>query len=195
MTFTPFNSTSSTRTKVLKSFNAWADSGASSILIAHKDAHNIPTVRPRGGHRVQVASGDIMTSVGSSTMTPVPGLSLPVHVYPPDTLTHSLCGLAPFTRQGCSVTFTDTDVRIEKDGQIVMQGTKSPGDTLWPLPLTFTELASPAEDDGHHSHHSAMLAIANQSNAEYVRFSPTFGSPPVPPRRDTSDPGLDSQPA
>ena len=66
------------------SFNAWADSGASSILIAHKDAHNIPTVRPRGGHRVQVAS------VGSSTITPVPGLSLPVHVYPPDTLTHSL---------------------------------------------------------------------------------------------------------
>ena len=96
-----------------------------------------------------------MTSVGSSTVTPAPGLTLPVHAYPPNTLTHSLCGLAPFTRRGCSVTFTDTSVRIEKDGETIMEGTKAPGDTLWPVPLTFTSddgmsKQSQSQDDGWH---------------------------------------------
>ena len=165
----------------------WADSGASSILIAHKDAHHVPATRPHGGHRVQVATGDVVTSVASATVTPAPGLEMPVHIFPPHTLTQSLCGLAPFTRQGCSVTFTDTAVRVEKDGKVLLQGSKAPSDTLWPLPLSFASsveqdasafAAAPASTTPPDEH--ALLAITNQSNAEYVQFShATFGSPPV----------------
>ena len=158
--------------------NAWADSGASSILIAHNDAHNIPHVRPHDGHSVQVATGDVVTSVGSATVSPSPGLNLPVHVFPPNTLAHSLCGIAPFTREGCVVTFTDRSVCVEKDGQVLLQGSKNPGDTLWSLPLTFSN--KPPKSTSSRSPHHAHLAISNQTNAEYVRFShATFGSPPV----------------
>jgi hypothetical protein len=88
-----------------------------------------------------------------------------------------LCGLAPLTRQGCSVIFTDTSVSVVKDGKVLMEGSKQPHDTLWPLPLSF-EPPAPAPSGLPVDH--ALLAITNQSNAEYVQFShATFGSPPV----------------
>ena len=157
--------------------HTWADSGASSILIAHQDAHNIPHACPPGGHKVQVATGDVITPIASATVTPSPGLHIPVHILPPHTLTQSLCGLAPLTRQGCSVIFTDTSVSVVKDGKVLMEGSKQPHDTLWPLPLSF-EPPAPAPSGSPDDH--ALLAITNQSNAEYVQFShATFGSPPV----------------
>ena len=155
--------------------HTWADSGASSILIAHQDAHNIPHARAPGGHQVQVATGDVITSVASATITPSPGLHIPVHIFPPQTLTQSLCGLAPLTRQGCSVVFTDTTVSVVKDGKVLMEGSKKPQDTLWPLPLSFAPPAVTEQPDDQ-----ALLTITHQSNAEYVKFShATFGSPPV----------------
>ena len=155
--------------------HTWADSGASSILIAHHDAHNVPHARPPGGHKVQVATGDVITSIASATVTPSPGMHIPVHIFPPHTLTQSLCGLAPLTRQGCSVVFTDTSVSVVKDGKVLMEGSKKPQDTLWPLPLSFAPPAVTEQPDDQ-----ALLTITHQSNAEYVKFShATFGSPPV----------------
>jgi hypothetical protein len=156
-----------------------ADSGCTDTVFRLSDAGALTNVKPiTDGLRLMFPNGTSATSVATGTY-PLNSetVSLLAHIFEDEHMHHSLFALSQLANQLCVITLTATDITVvDRDGHLIMSGTKAPNATLWPL-----HAVSAAHGDYvPAAMHSAQLAIRNQLDAEYVNFVvATLGSPPA----------------
>jgi hypothetical protein len=97
---------------------------------------------------------------------------------------HNLFSLGQLANQGCAIQRTVAGITVrERAGTWILQGTKEPSATLWPIQaapptkLTYPITAAPADSPGAEAN---LLAVRNAMDAEYVKCAhAVFCSPPV----------------
>ena len=87
----------------------------------------------------------------------------------------NLASMSELCVQGCTATFTGTNVQItDSEGHIVLSGTKAASDLVWqlPLPIVGAPDDNPVTVDAPFNRvPTSSAAIHHQLDAEYVRFT------------------------
>ena len=116
-----------------------ADTGASAHYLAAKDMHKAGisnlkrTITPK---LVQLPTLDIMKSTHDSTLN-IPRVSVPAKsatIYPKITGS-SLLSIGQLCDDNCTAVFTKTDMKVIKEKNVILKGTRNKDDGLWDVKL------------------------------------------------------------
>jgi hypothetical protein len=138
------------------------DSGASGNCIdAAAEKHCINVTVTSTGPSVQVANGENIETTKRAIVPLAPGLSKQAkigHIFD-DLQSGSLISLGQLCHDDSITLFTQYDVKIYKNGQVIIVGKRNPTNGLWNIPLAPKE--APPSSSPNTRQHSANSTIQN----------------------------------
>jgi hypothetical protein len=144
------------------------DSGASGNYInAAAEKHCINVTITNSGPSVQVANGDNIETTKRAIVPLSPKLSEQAklgHIFD-DLQSGSIISLGQLCDDNCVTLFTQYDVKIYKNGQVIIVRKRNPANGLWNIPLAPKEaLPSSSPNTRQHSANSAIQNIRTKQD-------------------------------
>lgn len=154
-----------------------ADTGSTNMLFRQSDSTALRDIRAAPILNVTQPNGTTIQSHQSGSLH-FPHLAHPfqAHIFDDADLSLSLLSVSEMCRAGCSATFTDTDVSVHYNEQLILRGDKNAHASLWHVPLPPVIYATPSVASAVTTFDPAPTAHSN--DADFVRFMhAAFGSP------------------
>jgi len=128
---------------------------------------------------VSVANGQTIQSIAKGHIN-IPGTIEPItaYVFPDDQLQHTLLSLSQLCRAKCTITLTDTEIKIIHNDtkETIFHGYKQHSDNLWMIDIDINAQYISTSNNTS----TANLTISHENDAAFVKFQhAVFGSRPT----------------